>query len=114
MDDDEEFDPTQKKKKSKTVQKDVAEPETVRKELHTLEEHHEHLLSASFDLSFHASANGGGAGDPSSSQVDGAFGDFFPFSDGLDVGDGLGLGDDLARELGWAVSPVKSVQASDR
>ena len=38
------------------------------------------------------------------------FENFFPFFDGLDLGDGLG--DDLARELGWDVSPVKSVRSN--
>jgi len=53
--------------------------------------------------------------DPSSSQVAGPAFDGF-FSDALDNGDGFGLelGDDLARELGWAVSPVKSVRGNDR
>lgn len=77
--------------------------EAVRKEAHTLDEHHEHVLSASFDMSF---SNNVGQG-PSSSQTDVPFDNFFPFLDGLDVGEGLG--DDLARELGWATSPIKSV-----
>lgn len=53
--------------------------------------------------------------DPSSSQVAGQAFDGF-FSDALDNGDGFGLelGDDLARELGWAISPVKSVRGNDR
>ncbi|CAA7265812.1 unnamed protein product [Cyclocybe aegerita] len=110
--DDRDFDPTNKKKRAKVAQKDTDKPEAVGKEVHTLDEHHEHLLSASFDLSFQA-GSGRGLGEgaiPSSSQADVGFDNFFPFSDGLEVGDGLG--DDLARELGWAVSPVKSVRGS--
>lgn len=78
--------------------------------MHTLTEHHDHLLSASFDLSYHGSGVGGL--DPSSSQADINFGfndndDFFAPSDGLDIG---GLADELARELGWAASPLKESQ----
>jgi hypothetical protein len=111
IDDDDAFDPNQKKKKrSKIVSKDIAEPEAVRKETHTLEEHHEHLLSASYDLSFNGSAHDAGQ-DPSSSQIAGAGFDNF-FSDILEDGGayGLDLGEDLARELGWGISPIKSVR----
>ncbi|KDR84977.1 hypothetical protein GALMADRAFT_131737 [Galerina marginata CBS 339.88] len=93
-----------KKKRTKINLKAAPPPEALRKEAHTLDEHHEHLLSYSFDLSITSNAPGPGV---SSSQPDVGFDNFFPFSDGLGVGDGLG--DDLARELGWAVSPVKSV-----
>lgn len=108
QDDDPDFDPTQSKKKTRPKGSQKAAPpiEAVRKEAHTLEEHHEHVLSASFDMPF---SNNAGQG-PSSSQADGAFDNFFPFSDGLDVGQGLG--DDLARELGWAISPIKSVRSN--
>lgn len=70
--------------------------------MHTLEEHHEHLLSASFEQSFYANDPGG---DISSSQAGPVFENFFAFSDGLEVGEGIG--DELARELGWG-SPVKT------
>ncbi|KAG6851068.1 hypothetical protein H0H93_002960 [Arthromyces matolae] len=73
--------------------------ENARTELHTLTEHHDHILSASFDLSFHESGRDEGF-DPSSSQaLDFIFEENpFALSDGLDVG---GLADDLAQELGW-------------
>lgn len=114
-DDDEDFYPNQKKKKrSKTVSKDAAEPEAVRKEAHTLEEHYEHILSASYDVSFNGSGRDAEL-DPSTSQVGGPGFDNF-FSDGLEDGGGYGLelGEDLARELGWAISPIKSVRGSER
>jgi len=95
-------DPKRPKKKQPSKQLAVPEIEVARRDPHTLEEHHEHLLSASFDASFYAVHDN----DPSSSQMDGGF-DFLPlFSDLLDVGDGLG--DDLAREIGWNTSPAKS------
>ncbi len=83
--------------------------------MHTLDEHHEHILSASYDLSFNGSVHGAGL-DLSSSHAEGHGFDNSFFSDGLDAGDdlGIGLGDDLARELGWGISPVKSIRASDR
>jgi len=114
-DDDEDFDPNQKRKKrSKIVSKDVAEPEAVRKEAHTLEEHHEHILSASYDMSFNGSGRDAEL-DRSTSQVGGPGFDNF-FSDGLEDGGGFGLelGEDLARELGWAISPIKSIRGSER
>ncbi|KAF4623751.1 hypothetical protein D9613_001795 [Agrocybe pediades] len=95
---DDDFDPNAKSKGKPKAGKKALPPatETMRKEQHTLDEHHEHLLSASFDLSFNANVPGQG---PSSSQMDDApFDNFFPFTDGLDIGEGLG--DDLARELG--------------
>ena len=102
-----EFDPNDKKKRrTKPTPKNALPTEVLRKENHTLEEHHEHLLSASFDLSFNHNSHG--MEDLSSSQTGAAFDNFFPFSDGIDLGDGLG--DDLAREIGWALSPAKSIQ----
>jgi hypothetical protein len=69
---------------------------------HTPEEHHEYILSASYDLSLNGSAQVGGLG-PSSLQVGGPGFDNF-FSDGLeDGGYGMELGEDLAKELGWAI-----------
>jgi len=106
--DDDDFDPNEKKKgKAKAVKNPAPATEALRKEQHTLDEHHEHLFSASFDLSFNTNISGQG---PSSSQVDAPFDNFFPFSDGLEVGDDLG--DDLARELGWNISPQKSVRSN--
>lgn len=108
--DDDEFDPVGKKKRrSKPAPTNALPTEVLRKEKHTLEEHHEHLLSASFDLSFNHNSRGM---EELSSQAGAAFDNFFPFSDGIDLGDGLG--DDLAREIGWAVSPAKSVQNNQR
>jgi hypothetical protein len=82
--------------------------EVARGEMHTLTEHHGHLLSASFDLSYHGSGDGPG---PSSSQVDADFQvgfdtNFFnPPSDGLlDFG---GLGEELEKELGWGPSQAE-------
>lgn len=80
--------------------------ETIQQDMHTLNEYHEHLLSASFDMSL----NGRGV-EPSSSQVEQAFDlndNFFALSDGIDIGEGLG--DELAKELGWSFSPVKTAQ----
>jgi hypothetical protein len=96
------------------VAQGAAEPEAVRKETHTLDEHHEHILSASYDLSFNGPAHDAGL-DLSSSLVGGPGFDNF-FSDGLEDGGeyGLELGEDLARELGWTISPVKSVRGSER
>ncbi|KAJ2920204.1 hypothetical protein MD484_g235, partial [Candolleomyces efflorescens] len=113
-DDDDDFDPTQAaKKKQKAKQPKPSQAiEAARNDLHTLTEHHEHVLSATFDLSFVGEgpnlAEGHG---PSSSHPEAPL-DFddnpFILSDGLDLGgDGFMLGDELARELGWG-SPAKS------
>lgn len=69
--------------------------ENVRAEKCTLKEHHEHLLSGSFDLSFQGSAGI----DVSSSQIDHGFPveDFFLPGDDFDIGGGLG--EDFAKEL---------------
>ena len=68
--------------------------------MHTLNENHAHLLSASFDTSLNQSGN---LAVPSPSQFDTEFGyafddNFFGMSDGLDLGGEIG--DELARELG--------------
>ena len=108
LEDDDVLDPeTQNKRRAKA--KAAPRAEVARKETHTLDEHHDHLLSASYELSFSQPGPLGAEG-PSSSQVEAPFEDFFPFFDGLDLGDGLG--DDLARELGWDVSPVKSARSN--
>lgn len=114
-DGDDDFNTTKKKQKSLKSLKDVPEAEAARRDMHTLDEHHEHVLSASYDLSFSGSAHVVGM-DLSSSQFGGPAFDNSFFSDGLDAGDdlGIGFGDDLARELGWGVSPVKSIRANDR
>jgi hypothetical protein len=104
------FDPeTQNKRRAKASAKVAPRAEVARKETHTLDEHHDHLLSASYELSFSQPGPLGAEG-PSSSQLEASYENFFPFFDGLDLGDGLG--DDLARELGWDVSPVKSVRSN--
>jgi meiotic recombination protein REC8, fungi type len=101
--------PTSKKTKGKSKPKSIPLAENLRADLHTLNENHEHLLSASFDVSLNES----GTLPPSSSHFDGGFDfslddNFFGASDGLDVGGGIG--DELARELGegWGASPMKS------
>ena len=107
-DDDGFFDPeTQNKRRAKASSKAAPRAETARKETHTLDEHHDHILSASYELSFSQPGPLGAEG-PSSSQVEAPFENFF--FDGLDLGDGLG--DDLARELGWDVSPGKSIRSN--
>lgn len=83
--------------------------ENIRADLHTLNETHDHLLSASFDISLN------GVGDlPSSSQFDAGFGyafddNFFGATDGLETEGGIG--DELARELGegWGADPLVAV-----
>ncbi|KIM85185.1 hypothetical protein PILCRDRAFT_96366 [Piloderma croceum F 1598] len=105
---DDDFDPKSKKGKGRPKLKAVPLAENLRADLHTLNENHEHLLSASFDVSL----NGSGVLPPSSSQFDEGFGygladNFFGAPDDLDVGGGIG--DELARELGegWGASPIK-------
>ena len=101
-DDDDEFDPAAKKSKGK--QKAREKPpslisENVRANLHTLDEHHDHLLSQSFDASFSATGLGGPL---SASQMEAGFqfsDDVFGMHDGLDLGGG-DIGDELAKELG--------------
>ncbi|KAK0465040.1 Rec8 like protein-domain-containing protein [Desarmillaria tabescens] len=115
---DAEYNPKGKQSKSKSkLSKPQASPpavaEDVRAELCTLKENYDHLLSASFDLSFSGNAPGFSQ-DPSSSQVDGGFMNDPFFSDGADLG-GL-LGDELARELGegWGGTPTKAIDTGRR
>lgn len=93
------------KRKSKTSVVPPASAEVARANAHTLDEHHEFLLSTSLDASFAGSA----IAVPSSSHPGGfAFQDsFFGAFGGLDLNEGIG--DDLVRELGegWGVSPIK-------
>lgn len=102
---DDDFAPHDKAKVKAKTKLSTANPEMGRVGLHTLDEQHEFLLSASFE------GNGSFLGlDPSSSQVDpaGHLGslandDIFMGTGGhMDYGMDLGadIGDDLARELG--------------
>ena len=107
--DDDDFDPKSKKAKGKGKSRLLPLAENIRADLHTLNENHDHLLSASFDVSL----NGSGPLPPSSSQFDGGFGfglddNFFGASDGLDIGGGIG--DEIAKELGegWGGSPTRN------
>ncbi|KIK70969.1 hypothetical protein GYMLUDRAFT_254265 [Collybiopsis luxurians FD-317 M1] len=110
--DDLEYNPATLKKSRKknytTNSKPLPFTEEVRADLVTLKEHHDHLLSNSFDPSLEESQRHG----EHSSQAEPAFAledNLFP---GIDEGLGIdfGLGDDLARELGegWGASPIKT------
>lgn len=111
-DDEQEYNPTGSKKarKKNNVAKPPSLTEQVRADMVTLREHHDHLLSNSFDLSFQGSQRSGL--DVSSSQAEPAFAFddnvFLGIDDGLGID--LGLGEDLARELGegWGASPLKN------
>ncbi|KAH7930949.1 hypothetical protein BV22DRAFT_1101346 [Leucogyrophana mollusca] len=109
-DSDGEYDPKSKKKKAKGQKLSAPAAENIRANTHTLNENHEYILASSFDASF----GGGGANNPSSSQVEGfGFDDnFFGVFDGLDLGEGIG--DELARELGegWDNLPPSSLSGS--
>jgi hypothetical protein len=106
-DPDANFNPkTKKQAKQRHKSNSLPLSENVRADLYTLKEYHDHLLSNSFDVSFH----GSGALDPFSSQFQDGFGfddNIFDAGDGLDVG---GIGDELAKELGegWG-SPMKTI-----
>ncbi|TFK77110.1 hypothetical protein BDN72DRAFT_783898 [Pluteus cervinus] len=76
--------------------KNGAVVETARAELCTLAENHEHLLSASFNMSF----NENGSGDFSMPMDEYDFGNnFLPVGDAFDMG---ALGEELSRELNQA------------
>lgn len=104
--DDDDFDPKSRKSKGKARAKAAPVAENIRAALHTLDEHHDYLLSGSYDVSLNA-----GADVPSSSQFDAGFGydfdnDLFNAAGGVDVG--ADFGDELARELGegWGAEPL--------
>ncbi|KAJ3937794.1 MAG: Rec8 like protein-domain-containing protein [Lentinula lateritia] len=109
-DDEQEYNPTGPKqaRKKNNVVRPPSLTEQVRADMVTLREHHDHLLSNSFDLSFQGSQQSGL--DVSSSQAEPAF----AFDDGLGID--LGLGEDLARELGegWGASPLKNADSRNR
>lgn len=101
MDEDVDYHPgSSRRGKVKGRTRPTAETNNVSAHTHTLVEHHDHVLSASFDVS---KINGVGdqmpSMDPASTQEDFGFADFFPVSDDPSLGDILG--DELARELGW-------------
>ncbi|TRM60286.1 Rec8 like protein-domain-containing protein [Schizophyllum amplum] len=101
--DDDDYDPKAGRKGKGKGAAAVPEHETVRADKHMLQEHHDHLLSASYDFSFSGPDN-------TSSQADNAFilnEDIFGAPDAFDLG---GLGDELARELGegWGASPTRA------
>ncbi|KAF9453831.1 hypothetical protein P691DRAFT_771123 [Macrolepiota fuliginosa MF-IS2] len=108
--DDREFDPKAGKKK-----KDRAKPakesmmEAARKEMHTLNEHHDHLLFGSLEKSVEGGLDSRSGGiDISSSQMDGGFifeDNFLGPSDGFDLAGGLC--DELAKELGWEINETQ-------
>ncbi|KAJ3888062.1 Rec8 like protein-domain-containing protein [Lentinula edodes] len=117
-DDEQEYNPTgpkQARKKNNAV-RPPSLTEQVRADMVTLREHHDHLLSNSFDLSFQGSQRSGL--DVSSSQAEPAFAFddnlFLGIDDGLGID--LGLGEDLARELGegWGASPLKNADSRNR
>ncbi|KAJ4484723.1 Rec8 like protein-domain-containing protein [Lentinula edodes] len=117
-DDEQEYNPTgskQARKKNNAV-RPPSLTEQVRADMVTLREHHDHLLSNSFDLSFQGSQRSGL--DVSSSQAEPAFAFddnlFLGIDDGLGID--LGLGEDLARELGegWGASPIKNADSRNR
>ncbi|EIW64648.1 uncharacterized protein TRAVEDRAFT_42055 [Trametes versicolor FP-101664 SS1] len=115
-DDDADFDPRFKKPKPKGKGKQKDAPSSVIMEhgrgLHTLDEHHSHLLADSFGGSIGGSALGGAG--PSSSQFDMGFGlgfddNVFALPEGAGDAD---IGDELARELGegWGASALQGAQ----
>ncbi|TFK41172.1 Rec8 like protein-domain-containing protein [Crucibulum laeve] len=109
-----DFDPKSNKERQKNKPKIKQAPpaETVRRELHTLDEHYDYLLSGSLDTSFNGSGNLMDI-DPSSSLAE-PFGyndNFFVLSDSLDVGGGLD--EDFEKEVGWVASPLNHIQPQE-
>jgi hypothetical protein len=110
-DDDDDFNPkagTKKKAKGKPAKESMVE--IARQGVHTLNEHHEHLIPASLEKSFEVTFGSGPGGiDLSSSQIDGGFvfdDNFLGTSDGFDLAGGLG--DELAKELGWEINETRA------
>ncbi|KAF5390234.1 hypothetical protein D9757_002956 [Collybiopsis confluens] len=110
--DDQEYSPDalskSKKKKTAATNRPPSSTEGARADLVTLKEHHDYLLSNSFDLAFDTS-QGGGDVAPHSEAIFHPEYDLFPgIDEGMDID--FGIGDDLARELGegWGGSPVKN------
>ncbi|KAG6898112.1 hypothetical protein C0992_005439 [Termitomyces sp. T32_za158] len=103
--DDEDFNPVKsitRRRREEVHANPSFQAETPPAELYTLTEHHDHVLSASFDISYHGSSGNDVFGPSSSQVIDCGLDDnFFGLSDGLDV---AGLADELAQELGWADS----------
>ncbi|KAG6813801.1 hypothetical protein H0H92_007213 [Tricholoma furcatifolium] len=111
--DDEDFSPEEsrpRKHGGKTKASLLSKTENPRGELHTLTEHHDHLLSASFDLSYHGSTSDAFV-NSSSQAADNFFFDDKAF-DISDVLDAPYLADELAQELGWG-SPYKDKVIDD-
>ncbi|KAF8622477.1 hypothetical protein AX15_006993 [Amanita polypyramis BW_CC] len=106
---DTDYDPKSRKTKTKGRPRPTTEIRNANAHTHTLVEDHDHVLSASFDISRinHADDQILSVGPPST-QEDFGFGDFFPMLDDHCLGDILG--DELARELGWQ-SPVTGNRA---
>lgn len=101
MDEDADYHPgSSKRAKVKGKARPVAEASHVSVPTHTLVEHHDHVLSASFDVSqINRAGDQMPSMDPASTQEDFGFADFFPIPDDRSLGDILG--EELARELGW-------------
>jgi meiotic recombination protein REC8, fungi type len=98
--DDQDFDPTNKRPKQKKKPRHIASMENLRTNLHILNEDLSHILSNSFEASF-SEQNSGMLGIDLSSQSVGAFAfedDIFGALQDLDLGGDIG--DELARELG--------------
>ncbi|KIL70844.1 hypothetical protein M378DRAFT_66503 [Amanita muscaria Koide BX008] len=99
IDEDADYDPSLvKKTKLKARRRPVTDVGNA--SAHTLVEHHEHVLSASFDPSSFQVQNQGLLVEPSSNNE---YFDFFPMLDEPAIGDVLG--DELAKELGWETPP---------